>query len=82
MVCISLAVNSSTKRARVILVWKGIGRFLRLLPLIAVALLFQDLEAADFFGRDVAPGNAEVRRVELQFQKPFKGRPALEWVRA
>ena len=47
-------------------------RFLCLLPLITVAFFFQDLEAADFLRSDVAPGDAEVRRVELQFQQPFK----------
>src|SRR5208337_3676336 len=54
------------------LVWKGMRWLLRLLPLIALAHFLQDLKAADLFGGDVSPGNAEVRRVELQFQKPFK----------
>jgi hypothetical protein len=73
MVSMSSEVKGpSTKRARVILVWKGMGWFLRLLPLIAIALLLQDLKAADLFGGDVCPGNTEVRRVELQFQEPFK----------
>ena len=48
------------------------GWFLHLLPLIAVALLFENLKPADFLGGDVCPGNAEVRRVELQFQQPLK----------
>ena len=43
----------------------------------AVALFFQNLKATDLLRSDVAPGNAEVRRVELQFQKPFKEAPSI-----
>ena len=48
------------------------GLLLHLLPLVAVAFFLEDLETADLFGGDVAPGDAEVRRVELEFQQPFK----------
>ena len=47
-------------------------RFLRLLPLIAVAFFFQDLKPTHFLRGDVAPGNAEMRGVKLQFQQPLK----------
>lgn len=43
-----------------------------MLPLIPVPFFFQDLEATDFLCRNVAPRNAEMRRVELQFQQPLK----------
>jgi hypothetical protein len=57
MVSISSAVNGpSTRRGRVILVWKGIRRFLLLFSLVAVAFFFQNLEAAGFFGGDIVPG--------------------------
>ena len=47
-------------------------RFLRLLPLIPFAFFLQDLQPTDLFRGDVAPGNTEVRGVELQFQQPLK----------
>ena len=43
-------------------------RFLDLFPLVPVPFFLQDLEPADFLCRDVAPGNGEVRGVELQLQ--------------
>src|ERR1022692_4034380 len=47
-------------------------RFLRLLPLITVAFFFQDLKPTDLLRGDVAPGNAEMSRVKLQFKQPLK----------
>src|SRR5579883_841251 len=73
MVCMSSAEKGpSTKRARVTLAWKGMGLLLHLLPLVAVPFFLEDLETPDLFGGNVAPGNAEVCRVELQLQQPLK----------
>src|SRR5579885_2351711 len=76
IVCMSSAVNGpNTKRARVILAWNGMWQFLYPLPLVAVALFFQNLQAADFFGRHITPRDAEMRGVELQFQQPLEQPP-------
>jgi len=47
-------------------------RFLRLLSLVAVALIFQNLEPPDFLRCDIAPRNTEIGGVELQLQHPLE----------
>jgi hypothetical protein len=73
MVSMSSDVNGPrTHRARVILLWKAMGRVAGLLPLIPVPFFFENLEAAAFLGGDLVPRDAEVRHVEFEFQDPLE----------
>src|ERR1051326_3951133 len=46
----------------------SLWRLLRLLPLVAVTFLLQNLQAAHFFGGHLGPGHAEVCHIKFQFQ--------------
>ena len=73
MASMSSEVNGPrTQRARVTLAWKAIGLFPRLFALIAVPLLFENLESFHFFGGHVRPGNAEMVGVKFQLQQPLE----------